>query len=65
MSKPEPRFLPVVVGKVAGDWLPLMLPLALSLRLREVGRESGGSRAWLGLRMDLESFIEDEKKIKD
>lgn len=40
----------------------MILPLVLSLRLREVERERGVSRAWLGLRMDLESFIEDEER---
>ncbi|KAA8536807.1 hypothetical protein F0562_029285 [Nyssa sinensis] len=44
-------------------WPPFMLPLLLSLRLRELERETAaGSRARPGLRIDLEeSFIEDEE----
>lgn len=60
-SKPDPRFLPVV-GNIGEAWPPLMLPFVLSLRLSEVGRERGASRARPGLRMDLESFMEEDEE---
>lgn len=54
-----PLFL-AVVGNIAGDAPPLMLPLFLSLRLSEVEREFGGSRATParpGLKMDLDEIF--------
>lgn len=60
-SKPQPLFLPEVVKK-GEAWPPLMLPLVRSRRLREEVRETGPQSlaARPGLRIDLESFIEDE-----
>lgn len=42
-----------------------MLPLVLSLLLREVEREIGGSRARPGLSIDLAILIEDEEERRE
>lgn len=60
-SKAQRLFLPPV-GNIGEAWPPLMLPLVLRRRLREVERETGGSRARPGLRMDLEIFMEEEEE---
>ncbi|KAD6794522.1 hypothetical protein E3N88_05418 [Mikania micrantha] len=53
-----PLFLEVV-GNIAGDAPPLMLPLFLSLRLSEVERRFGGSRtpARPGLKIFLDEIL--------
>lgn len=71
-SKEQPLFFPVVVaaGNIGEAWPfpPLMLPLFLSLLLREVEREiCEGSLQFLpGLRMDFEdSFMDDEEDKRE
>lgn len=60
-NPPEPRFL-FPVGNI-GEACPfLMLPLVLSLLLREVDSEVGGSRALPGLKIDV--FIELLRELK-
>lgn len=64
-SKAQPLFLPVVVKK--GDAPPLRLPLVRRRRLREEERETGpvSRAARPGLRIDLESFIEEEEERRE
>lgn len=63
-SNEQPLFFPPV-GNIGEAWPPLMLPLVLSLLLREVDREIGVSRARPGLRIDLAIFVEDEEESRD
>lgn len=61
LSKPQPRFLPVVGGNMGEAWALRKLGLGRRRRLREVEREE--SLGLAGLRMDLEgSFMEEERR---
>lgn len=65
-SNAYPRFLllPLKIN-IGEDWPPFMLPLALSLRLRDDEDESLGSRnlsTQPGLRIDFEDILADEKE---
>lgn len=62
-SNPDPLFLPPV-GNIGEAWPFLMLPLVLSLRLSDVEREIGGSRARPGLKIEDfdEIFMEEEER---
>lgn len=63
-SKAQPFFFPGVEKN--GDAPPLRLPFLRSFRLSELERETGASRAARpGLRIDLDSFMEEEEERRE
>lgn len=67
VSKEQPFFL-LPVGNMGEDWPPFMLPLLLSLLLREEWRVADPSRnlsVLPGLRIDLDDIFIDDVEFDD